>query len=403
MKKFFREVYDTFKEEGLIFVLFLATCFTHNMDWGSIVYVGLLLIILIKVFFRPLKRLFDKTLIALLLFGVFYILFSPSFDLVDALRVLLGPSLFYIYGRDTVIRSQNTSHIIRKVILLMIVAISFPVWWAVIKNVLSGNLISISSEEGARWLTTWGQSHMAAATTYGLIASFGLCGFGCFLMSKGKNSSLDPWAFLLCSVCSLLTTTYLINRSGIVIVGIVTFVAFMYGVRGITWKTFLPLLLFMVIIVVFISKWGGTALIAEAYSERESVVLGGDRTWRWLDALKRLFTNPFGWSDEFQVGYIYVHNMWLDVARVAGIVPFFTLLFATFSSLKSNIALFRVKGNELSLLLLSLYSAVFSAYMIEPVIDANIFYLMIFTWIWGIEKEVVVKNIHVHGLYFRHS
>ena len=388
MKMWFHNTGDTFKKEGLLFILFLAACFTHNMDWGSIVYVGFLPIVLIIVLFRPIKRLFDRTLVSLLLFGVFYILFSPAFDFENAIRVLLGPSLFYIYGRYTVIRSRYNSRIVRQLILLMIIAISFPVWWAVINNILSGNVISITSEEGARWLTTWGQSHMAAATTYGLIASFGLCGFGYFIMSKEKNSSIDPWVFLLCSVCSLLTTTYLINRSGIVIIGIATLVAFIYGVRDITLKTVLPLLFFFVILFVIITKWGGTGLIADAYSERESIALGGDRTWRWVDALGRIFTRPFGWSSEDQVGYYYVHNMWLDVARVAGIVPFIALLFATFFSLKYNVALFRAKGDELSLILLSLYCAVFSAYMIEPVIEANIFYLMIFTWIWGVEKEV---------------
>lgn len=386
MRRFFCEIWETLREEGLIFIIFLAACFTHNMDKGSIVYVSLMAVILFKIFFVPSKRLFDKIVFLLLLFGFFYVIISPHFDFENAVRVLFGPSLFYIYGRLSVARTKYNQNHIQKMILMMIVCISFPVWWAVISNMLAGNIISTTSAEGARWLTTWGQSKMAAATTYGLIASFGLCGFGYFIASKDKFSRIDPWLFLISASCSFLISTYLINRSGIVVLGIATIVALIYGLQNNKNRTTFTFIIAAVVLLVFLSQWSGFSIVEDAYSERESIASGGDRIWRWVDAFGRLFTNPFGWSTEKSL-YIYVHNMWLDVARVAGILPFIALVIATIFSIKTNLSLFKNKGNDLNLLLITLYSAVFSAYMIEPVLEANTFYLMIFTWIWGVEQE----------------
>ena len=389
MRRFFCEIWETLKEEGLIFIIFLVACFTHNMDRGSIVYVALMAVILIKMLISPSRRLLDRTVFLLLLFGFFYVIISPRFDFENAVRILLGPSLFYVYGRYTVARASYNQDHIQKMILLMIVCMSFPVWWAVVNNMLSGNIISTTSIEGSRWLTTWGQSNMATATTYGVIASFGLCGFGYFFASKNKFKGFDSIALLICSILSLLITTYLINRSGIVIIILTLFLAILFGLKGSPQKTIIILIPIVGILTYafYHISFGGAGEILEAYSERSSIIEGGDRTWRWMDAIERLFTYPFGWSTE-NSSYNYVHNMWLDIARISGIIPFIFFLVATIKIIKTNITLFNTKNRGLSLLLVLLFASVFFSYMIEPVIEANIFYLMIFTWIWGVEREV---------------
>ena len=387
MWSFIRDVWNSIKVEGIVFILFLASCFTHNMDDGSLVYVSLSVVLLVLFLTIPVKRFIDSIAFLLIFFSISYVFFMPVFVFADAARLLVGPILMYLYGRFSVYKANYNPQVITKLIFLTIVFISFPVWWAVMKNILSGNIISTTSIEGARWLTTWGQSNMAAATTYGMIASFGLSGFGYFIASKNKFKGLDNVVFLFCAVLSLLITTYLINRSGIVILGLTTIIALFYSLKGFHFRGILLLLLFVGLSVYYLYHMGGDAVeILDAYSERSSITEGGDRTWRWLDALGRLFTNPFGWSNDNT--YTYVHNMWLDIARVSGIVPFLVYTIATFKIINTNIRLFKKKNNELSLLLITLFTSVFLSYMIEPVIEANIFYLMIFSWIWGVEREV---------------
>lgn len=388
MVKYFKEIWSVFKKEGFLFLLFLAACFTHNMDSGSIVYVALSIVLLLVFFVKGVKRFFDSVSILLILFSISYVVLMPNFEIADAARLLVGPVVLYLYGRYFVHRANYSPQIITKGVILMIICISFPVWWAVVNNMLSGNIISTTSIEGSRWLTTWGQSNMVAATTYGVIASFGLCGFGYFFASKNKFKGFDSIALLICSILSLLITTYLINRSGIVIIVLTTFLAILFGLKGSPQKTIIILIPIVGILTYafYHISFGGAGEILEAYSERSTITEGGDRTWRWIDALGRLFTSPLGWSNEDI--YTYVHNMWLDIARVSGIIPFVFFTTATIKIVKTNISLFNMKNSKLSMLLVLLFASVFLSYMIEPVIEANIFYLMIFTWIWGIEREV---------------
>ena len=90
MRRFFCELLETIKAEGLLFILFLAACFTHNMDKGSYVYVGLIAVIVIRFLFLSIKRYWDKTAFFLSLFSFLYVLFSsfsPQFEFVDAFRL----------------------------------------------------------------------------------------------------------------------------------------------------------------------------------------------------------------------------------------------------------------------------------------------------------------------------
>ena len=387
MRRFFSELWKTLKEEGLIFILFLVACFTHNMDRGSIVYVTLMAVILIKMLIVSSKRFFDRTVFLLLLFGFFYIIISPRFDFENAVRVLLGPSLFYVYGRYTVARASYNQDHIQKVILLMIVCMSFTVWLAVISNMLQGNIVSTTSDVGARWLVTWGQSKMAAATLYGLIASFGLCGLGIFFMMKAELKDITRWLFLVCGICSILSVLYLINRGGLVIAITGLVVAIFYRSHGNVGKFLLFAAFVFIIFALFFSENILPSEFAESYSERESVVEGGNRTWRWIDAISRMFYMPFGWVNDSSVPYGYVHNTWLDIARDAGIFPFILFLLPTIQSIKTGIRLIKTKDNNLCLCLITLYVCVFLAYFIEPVFESNIFHIMLFTWLWGVMKE----------------
>lgn len=387
MISYFKEIWSVFKNEGILFLLFLAACFTHNMDNGSIVYFGLTLILLCCALFGKLGKFYDSTVSYLLLFALFYTLLYPHFDFADAIRKFLGPPLFYLCGRYVVVRGRYNENIIVKVIILMIVSLSFPLWWAVISNMLQGNIVSTTSDVGARWLITWGQSKMVAATLYGLIASFGLCGIGVSLMMKTELKNMDRWFFLLCGICSTLSVLYLINRGGLVIVAVGVVVAIFYRSHGNAGKFLLLSAFVFIIFALFFSENLLPSEFAESYAERENVMEGGNRTWRWIDALGRLFTNPFGWVADDMVSYSYVHNMWLDIARDAGILPFIFFLLPTIQSIKSCIKLNKAKNDNVCLCLITLYACVFFAYFIEPVFESNIFHIMLFTWLWGVMRE----------------
>ena len=125
---------------------------------------------------------------------------------------------------------------------------------------------------------------------------------------------------------------------------------------------------------------------------------GGDRLWRWADAIKRLFTNPLGWSKAPAVGYDYVHNMWLDIARVGGLLPFITFLVATIQILVVQLKLFKIKDDDMVVILLSLFIAVSSASAIEPVIEASPAFFVLSISFWGMSKEYLDESRKVYAL-----
>ncbi len=387
MIMYLKNAWSVLKKEGLLFILFLAACFTHNMDDGSIVYFGLTLILLACAVIGKVGKYYDVTVTFLLFFALSYTLLYPHFDWANAIRTFLGPPLFYMYGRYMVARVKYNENDLMKILLLMIVSLSFPLWWAVISNMLQGNIVSTTSDVGARWLVTWGQSKMAAATLYGLIASFGLCGLGVFFMMKAELKDITRWLFLVCGICSILSVLYLINRGGLVIAITGLVVAIFYRSHGNVGKFLLFAAFVFIIFALFFSENILPSEFAESYSERESVVEGGDRTWRWIDAISRMFYMPFGWVNGSSVPYGYVHNTWLDIARDAGIFPFILFLQPTIQSIKTGIRLIKTKDNNLCLCLITLYVCVFFAYFIEPVFESNIFHIMLFTWLWGVMKE----------------
>jgi len=98
-------------------------------------------------------------------------------------------------------------------------------------------------------------------------------------------------------------------------------------------------------------------------------VEGLDENERWTRQyymLSHLFDYPFGADD-----LTYTHNLWLDVARLTGIVPFFisivmtmSLLASAFKGIKSNLI-----DRNTRILLFSVISGSFMIFFAEPVLE----------------------------------
>ena len=107
---------------------------------------------------------------------------------------------------------------------------------------------------------------------------------------------------------------------------------------------------------------------------------------RWQLAIVNLFKYPLGWTDD--IGY--VHNMWLDIAKISGVIPFFLLLLLTIISLRDLLILLKIRRNCVVIMLISFYLAVFMSCFVEPIYGGT--QLFIFTMIWGIERSLIKIN-----------
>lgn len=101
-------------------------------------------------------------------------------------------------------------------------------------------------------------------------------------------------------------------------------------------------------------------------------------------ALQQLFDHPMG-GYQMELGRKLAHNVWLDMANAAGLIPFFA--FTAFTILTGykliRINLRRDVSTELKLMLVGLYAAFFLYYSVEPALNASIHFITPWVFING--------------------
>ena len=93
-------------------------------------------------------------------------------------------------------------------------------------------------------------------------------------------------------------------------------------------------------------------------------------------ALSQLFDYPMGGTSN-ELGIIMAHNLWLDMAIAAGLIPFFAFIAYTLWTLYELIRFVFTKGidTEVKLMIAGIYVAFFLFYMVEPAFNASIHFI----------------------------
>ena len=105
-----------------------------------------------------------------------------------------------------------------------------------------------------------------------------------------------------------------------------------------------------------------------------------------MNALRQLFTYPWGGYHMDFYGLEFCHNVWLDMANASGIVPFFLLILYTIISAIDIVKLLINPFADIKLkyVLSGLYFAFLLYFMIEPALMANINFFTPWTYLNGI-------------------
>lgn len=339
------------------------------------------------------KMYFDKMSFYIILFSVSYTLvllmntgvFNPHY-----LVYLSAPISFYIWGKYLVTNISNQRGLLN-FFMLMLVLFAFQTYVITIEDVQESGLIN----PYRGMLRSGDEDVVMPATLFGLNVSLGLAGLGIFLSMQNKFRSIKGYLFLTLSLLSLLTVIHLVNRTGIVVVVLCTLCSYYYNVKsqgetfGAVWK-----LVFIVAIGYFIiSMFSDNGFdIFEAYNNRTvkegtSLADSGNRTWRWVDALGRLLTYPFGWNTD--VNYTYTHNLWLDVAMFGGIFPFVFIVIATIKGLKQFPQLLSIRNDIIVNCIISFNVCFFLNSFVEPVIIGFDPFFYLYCMMWGMQSKYI--------------
>ena len=214
----------------------------------------------------------------------------------------------------------------------------------------------------------------------------GMIGLPMFFIVKKIGLKIS---FLSLFILSILVTFSLLNRTGIAVGGLcfLAVIGYRYRKNG----KLLFLSFFSVISIVCILIYTGliSSDLLNAYDERNvDLATAGSRTTRWGNAIIYLFTHPFGWNDG---STYYVHNMWLDVARISGTIPFIILVYIAYDCFLKAFKLIKRYNNSLSYMMLGLNVCFFATCFVEPITGSTHF--MLYCMLWGTESALL-KNEH---------
>lgn len=372
-----------FKTGGWLFAL-LSIAIILNHRQGYITLLGVFSAIVFATI--SVKKRIDVCALIILAYTFFYIVISSfngfSYSVSTLFIYAVTPFFFYQYGNSIVTRFKEENYIIIAW-LIIVTCYCLDIFLVTISNIIeTGQVIS---PDRMFSFDAKGES-ILSATGVGLPMDIGMIGLPMFLITKNRPIR---YSFLILFLLSLITTFSLLNRTGIV----VAFLCFIIVIGYRSRKNISSLIVSLIVVSVLVSiliyaDIINNELIAYYNERNKDLATMGTRTERWAVAIGNLFTHPLGWADNGQV--YYVHNMWLDVARISGIVPFVLLSCMAVSSFRMAFRLVRIFGNNLSYMLLGLNVCFFSSCFVEPIYGGT--HLLLYFMLWGTERELCRNN-----------
>ena len=375
----------SFKSKILLFTFFMVLA---TSLWANNIYLLFGFSVLCWILI-PQKKWWDGLTVLLLLFSLFYGLMiimngkvNSNFNLFS---YMIAPVAFYRFGRWSMnIFKEEKS---RQKFLMF--SIFLYLLYFLILTFKDISLVGIVNP--TRVLL--GDDHAKAATLYGLMASVGI---GCIgvVFAKKENFGLRM-GFIALALLAMLGVIHLVNRTGVAIFVICIVFLFFVSTKFNIPKMF-GVLFILLVLGFFVVQLGLVdQSILDAYAQREesstydASSMGGRRDM-WLSAIGDMFVNPFGWKP---VGYRFAHNMWLDIARVAGLLAFIPFLVTTILQCNNLLKLLRNKYlTNFTAIIISVNISMLLSSAVEPVIEGSLLFFCLLMMIWGITKSLAVEN-----------
>ena len=333
----------------------------------------------------PVRRYIDGLGIWVIAFTITFTFIGVATGLINSLSTAIAYTIplpfFYVLGRYIQHESQSNK-VTLYIVAFVILFYSLEIYLSIFKNIVStGSIINASR----LFYFEGNESRKLTATLVGLAASLGFAGLPMFAILKG-DKVIRLFYFLL-FLSSLITTINLVNRTGLVVWVFSFMLPVLYFYKRSRFKLIIIFCICFILIGIMISTGIISQEVISAYSERNELDLqtGGGRLEKWSSALLHIFSSPFGWAENNGTTNMFVHNMWLDVAKVTGIIPFFILLVSTVKSIKTVVKLSKFQVNEVVACFISLNICFFLSCFVEPVYGGM--HMFLYVMIWGMQNQ----------------
>lgn len=382
--KYIKKIYESY---GIIPFL-LCAILTLLQENG---YISLLSLFCVLSFFIIPRKIYKSSTYSLILFfSLVYACFSFYSGALNNLSSFLNnifPLIFfYAIGAFLAAKTYNDDDLLF-ILCCILATYSSCYYLSTIYDIaMSGELINPLRE----YAFQQDLQEKYNSTHVGTTIAPGFVGLVAFFAIKKQNKV--RWFYLILFILSLLTTVHLVNRSGVIEAFVAVLLMVYYVLRSKSLSV-LQIIVYSLIVILILSYLGiFNNEVIEFYSQRNdesSLATAGLRSNRWVDACANVFVEPFGWWTHSNSGY-YIHNMWLDIAKVAGIIPFTTLVLLTIKSTSKSLNLIKNYFTPLTFIIFSLNVFFFLSCFIEPVLGET--HLALYMMIWGVQEKLF-KNI----------
>lgn len=373
----------------LSYVLMLGT----SIHPGNIYLI--LIFCLVASIYVPFTKIKDGINIWIILFSIIYALVVHLVISVESYALLISyiisPIIFYLCGRYFVTCYNSASQIITFLVISIALLCSMTYYFTVvdIQDVGIVNITRVFEDD----------KNALAATLYGLAVSLGFAGVTVFFLNK-EIGKLNSILLLSCLLLSVLAVVHLVNRTGLAVLLGCFAVCILYSLKGQKGKAFAGIIVVVAIVLYLFINGFIDEKVIDAYISRDSgggaISGAGGRSFRWLDAIQKLWIYPTGWYNDVFTYRAYVHNLWLDIARVSGVFAFLCFMIVTIRALINLLDLMRnTKSNALVLLIVTLNASFFLSSFVEPVIEGFPLYFYMYLLLWGIQKQVYVDRLRL--------
>lgn len=372
---------NTFSSQGILLFFFLIVQLTlSSPDIHVYIKDAFCTIAIIALFAKYAKV---KGVVSLLLFCVinFILMFinhcvNSNFELFS---LLMGPLAYFLFGYSVVDKSRSDDEV-AVFLLLTIISSSLILWKNNIDDAYTNGLINTT-----RAILNENDIQEQSATLQGLIASLGIAGIA-YPISHGFHKKGISFLYFISALLSLFCVIHLVNRSGLFVLLATVFVVMLYTARK--HKGVIILVAIIALSVYYIISKSGMFVTEamDAYqlrNENSSIVSGGMRVDLWEQGLHDMIEHPFGWS---HLSHYYCHNLWLDVARCVGIIPFAILVVISIKNYRTTFKLYRIKGCPMNGLLVGLNVCMFLSAFVEPVLEGKSTYFYLMCMVWGMQR-----------------
>lgn len=303
--------------KNVIVVFLLSLMFLNFRGYW---YVFAMLPIMYATVSNEIYRAYDKIFILFLLFGIWYSIFAPPLSTNEYVVFVIVYPMLYLVGK--LLGATETDNSIMNILFVMAISMALIYIVSIFADVSKYGFYSET-----RNLEIEGRGSGAEISATGIYSNLILS----TLFIVALFTKLKLWKRLLFASFAILAFVASVrvgSRSSIVITICAIAIFLLLNFRTVIQKNLFAVSCALVLILVsvnyVINNYEDELMVLERFQD-EDVETGGGRVELANVMINELTQQPFGKLEHVP----YAHNLWLDTARVAGIIPMFLLIIIT--------------------------------------------------------------------------